>query len=243
MKTIIALLSMWAMIANATTIETYATRLDIAADGSAKVGLTVQLADVEPGRLVLPTAFTSIDNFQVVAAPLGVRVSPVQAGERVQLVLEADKEVPPSMNVQLGFSVAGVISVPTVRQGKKPDLPEGSALLTHAFVNTQPLPIGVYRLNVMLPEGQRVQLIREQLPKPKRSDVVPRVRLDADDGRQGAQLQISELKQGDRTSMVLEIVDEKRSIGWLVVGLLLAIGYLLGFSDLVRPKKSSPATT
>ena len=55
------------------------------------------------------------------------------------------------------------------------------------------------------------------------------------DGQQGALLQLSGLRQGDRTSMELEVVNERRSYGWLLVGLVLVAGYLVSFRDLVKP--------
>jgi len=80
-----------------------------------------------------------------------------------------------------------------------------------------------------------VEKIREQLPRTKRKEFTPRVELDRYDGRQGALLQLAGVKQGDRTSMELEVVGVRRSLGWLLVGLVLAIAYLVGFRDLVRP--------
>ncbi len=100
----------------------------------------------------------------------------------------------------------------------------------------QAAPIARYTLDVLLPEASMVQQITEQLPRPKRSEVLPRVRLDRFEGQfQGASLQMSNLKQGDRTSMTLHIVDAQRSMGWLLIGAALSIAYLFGFKDLVKP--------
>jgi hypothetical protein len=45
---------------------------------------------------------------------------------------------------------------------------------------------------------------------------------------------MSNLRQGDRTSMELEMVAERRSFIWLLLLLPLAVGYLFAFRDLVK---------
>ena len=235
------LVSAACVAAHATVVESYVSRLEIGADGTANATVTIQLKDVQAGRLILPVAFSAMDNFHVIDAAVGNRVIPLKVGELSALQLDLAGGSADTAALSVGFTVPGVIATPKVAAGKKPELPDGSALLSHAFVNTQPLPIQSYRVDVIFPEGRRAQLIREQLPKPKRSEVLPRVRLDAYDGRQGAQLQMSNLKQGDRTSMVIEVVEEQRSYGWLLVGLALVIAYLFGFSHLVRGEQQTSA--
>jgi hypothetical protein len=228
--------------AQAAIIESYVSRLDVTDDGAANATVTIRLKDVERGRLVLPVAFADTENFRVIDAAPGSRVEPRKSGERTVFEVEFAEGIANTVMLSFGFTTSNVMAVPKAASGKKPELPDGSRLLSHTFVNTQPLLIESYKLDVVLPEGLRAQLIREQLPKPKRSEVLPRVRLNGYDGRQGAQLQMSGIKQGDRTSMVLEVVDEQRSLGWLAIGLFMAIGYLFGFSHLVRGEKH-PSTT
>jgi hypothetical protein len=139
--------------------------------------------------------------------------------------------------VKLGFAfrAPGVLFVPKPEEGQKSAFAAGTRLLRHSLVNTQPTPISRYTVQVRLPEEIMVGKIREQLPKTRRKEFTPRVELDRYDGRQGALLQLGGIKQGDRTSMELEVVGDRRSIGWLLVGLVLSIGYLVGFRDLVKP--------
>ena len=82
------------------------------------------------------------------------------------------------------------------------------------------------------------QKIAEQLPRPKRSDLLPRVRLDRFDDRQGATLQLTGIKQGDRTSVVLNVVPARPSYGWLLAGLAISLAYLVGFRSLVKTAPS-----
>ena len=67
---------------------------------------------------------------------------------------------------------------------------------------------------------------------------MPRVRLDRTDDRQGADLQLANMKQGDRTSMVLNVVSARHSYGWLLAGLALSLAYLVGFRSLVKADPS-----
>ena len=109
------------------------------------------------------------------------------------------------------------------------------------FVNTGAVPIGVYELSVALPEDLRVQKVVEQSPRPKRSEVLPRVRLDRFGEQQGATLQLAAMKQGDRTAMTLNVVPARPSYGWLLVGLLIAVADQGGVRSLVSTSEPTGA--
>ena len=111
-----------------------------------------------------------------------------------------------------------------------------------SFSSSAPaVPIGVYELSVALPGDLRVQKVVEQSPRPKRSEVLPRVRLDRFGEQQGATLQLAAMKQGDRTTMTLNVVPVRPSYGWLLVGLLMAAAYLVGFRGLVSTDEATAA--
>ena len=150
---------------------------------------------------------------------------------------------PGSLVLPLGFpSPEGLrLEESQLAPGEKSLLPKGSRLFRHAFVNTQEALIGTYRLEFLFPEGLMAQAIREQLPKPKKSEVMPRVLLSKSAGFQAAVVQFSDLRQGDDTSMTLELVPNRRSLGWLWAGLLMAGLYLFKFRDLIAKKGPVPA--
>jgi hypothetical protein len=114
-------------------------------------------------------------------------------------------------------------------------LPAGTRLLRHAFVNTQSATIGSYRVEVKLPARTQIHVIREQLPKTGRKEFVPRVALVGLETHQGAVLQMTNVKLADRTSMELEVVDTGRSYVWLLISVVLGLGYLIAFRDLLKP--------
>lgn len=220
--------------ANALEIKSYETRLDIAPDGSAQASAMVQLTDCEAGRFKLPTGFAGIENFTLQDGPAGIVVKLGASKEQSTVEIELPEKVPGDAKVAFTFQVPGVLFEPKPEEGQKSAFPAGTRLLRHAFVNTQATPISQYKLQVWLPNEVQVHAIREQLPKTKRKEFTPRVELDRLDGLQGARLQLSALKQGDRTSFELEVVNERRSYAWLVVGLVLIAGYLVSFRDLVK---------
>lgn len=233
-------LTVLAFGAQASEIKTYEGQLDVAAEGVSRARIQLRVEDAKPGALLVPLApaLKPESAVNIDSAPLGTAVKVVTVGERPHLELSFPDSVESSVPVKLSFAVKRALAEPKARASGKKTLPEGSLLLNHAFVNTQPTTIGSYRMEVVLPEATRVHTVREELPKAKRSEVEPRVGLNGKDGRQGALLQVTDLKQGDATSMSLEVIPDARSWTWLIVGLGLAIAYLFGFRHLVaRPKE------
>jgi len=237
MKRTFSLLALFALcpLAAASEIVSYRNLADLAANGDAKITAKVELRAAQPGRLVLPLGFSKADNLVLLAPTSGAKLV-ADHGKRNAVQFELASDVPAELALEFAFEVPALMAAPKVEPGKKPELAAGAALVKHRFVNTQETPIETYRLEVLLPKGIQVQEIAEQTPKPKRTDVLPRVRLDAKEGRQSAALQLSGLKQGDATAMTIETVSEHRSVGWLLAGLALSMFYLLNFKDLVVRK-------
>lgn len=226
--------------AQAGQIKTYEGRVDVAAEGASRAQLNLQLEDLKPGAMLIPLApaLKPEGEVRIDSAPLGATAKIVTVGERPHLELVFPESVEKAVPMQLSFAIKSALKEPKPRSSGKKTLPDGSLLLNHAFVNTQPYTIASYRMEVVLPEGTRVHTVREELPKTKRSEIEPRVALNGIDGRQGALLQLGEMKQGDSTSMSLEVVPDARSWTWLIVGLALSIAYLFGFRHLVAKPKS-----
>ncbi|MCX7167254.1 MAG: hypothetical protein NTV11_13410 [Rhodocyclales bacterium] len=225
-------------VAHATAIKSYATQLDVAADGSARAKVNVQLIASQAGRFQLPTGFGALNDFQAQQAPAGVLLKPVTGKDKAVVEIELPTGVAEAVQLSFTFSTPDVLGRPKAVPGQRSKSPADTQFLRHAFVNTQAMTIGIYQVEVRLPDGVRVHKIGEQLPKPKNTEVLPRVRLDRYEGYQGALLQYSNIKQGDRTSMVLDVVEDSLSYGWLLVGLALSVGYLVGFRDLVAPARA-----
>ena len=228
--------------AHAVTVPTYVTRVDVAAEGQSQAVVQLTIAEANAGPLLVPLApsLKPAGPVRIDSAPAGVRLKSVTIADRPHLELALPEGVDKSLAVTASFPVKDVLAAPKAKAQGRRSLPEGSTLLDHAFVNTQPYTIGSYRAQIVLPEGSRVHEIREQAPKTKRTEIEPRVALNATDGRQGAVLQLGDVRQGDRASMSVEVIPDTRGWSWLIVGLLLSVGYLIGFRDLVSKAATAP---
>lgn len=238
MKRLFIALMFISSAAGATVIDRYATELDVHADGGSRAMVTLDLKKCQAGRFVLPVGFGGMDRLEVHAAPDGVVLKPVPGKESSTLEIELPPGIAASNSLRFAFAAPDVLGRPKNAAGEKAKIAADTQLLRHTFVNTGALEIGVYELSVQLPGDLRVQKIAEQLPRTKRSEVLPRVRLDRTDDRQGADLQLANMKQGDRTSMVLNVVSARHSYGWLLAGLALSLAYLVGFRSLVKADPS-----
>jgi hypothetical protein len=231
-------LALASVLAWATEIKSYDLRLVTATDGSGKGQATILLSACTPGEMNLPLGFKQIEDLHLQQAPKGVRLQSGPSNGQILLHAFLPEGISSETRLQFSFSVRQAFFIPEPGLGEKSNLPKGSRLFRHAFVNTQEGTIGSYRFELLFPEGTMAQAIREQLPKPKKSEIGPRVLLARLEGRQAAILQFTSLKQGDDTSMLLELVSQRKSWGWLLVGLVLAGAYLVFFRDLVAPKRA-----
>ena len=238
---LLTLLLLSSALVASTDIQSYAIRIQAADDGGGRAIATVTLTGCTPGLLALPLGFASPEGLTLEEAPAGVKLALGPRNGMTSLHLQFPEGMPAQATLRFSFAVEQVFQVLQPAPGEKSTLPKGSRLFRHAFVNTQETPIGTYRMEFLFPAGFMAQAIREQLPKLKKSEVGPRVLLSQVEGRQAATLQFTDLHQGDDTSMVLELVPARRSLGWLVAGLLLAGLYLVRFRDLVAKKRPDPA--
>jgi hypothetical protein len=242
MKKLLAftLLALLPGFARAAEIREYTTRLDVDASGAGRAASTLVIAGKPSETVDVPMSHRSFANVRVADAE-GLRVEPPASGGALRVTL------PPAAAAQSRLSITFDVPEafdppPDPAAAEKPTTPFESRTLRFAFVNTQPALIKTFSFLVVLPEGSRFHAIREQLPKQKKSEAEPRVRLGGENGRQCALLKIASLKQGDTTSMQLEAVPNSRSLLWLLVGLILSALYLVRFRDLVA-RKPQPVET
>ncbi len=234
---LLMLLLLASTLPGATDIQSYLVRLRASENGSGQAMATVVLTGCTPGRLDLPLGFPTAGELRLLEPVSGVQMEQISHRGISILRFMLPEGFPPQATLRFSFTVREVFQPIKSAPGEKATLPAGSRLFRHAFVNTQEAPIGTYRLELLFSEGTMAQAIREQLPKPTKSEVGPRVLLCKLEGHQAAVLQYSQVDQGDDTSMVLELVPARKSLAWLIVGLLLSGVYLYYFRDLVAPRR------
>ena len=236
-----ALLALAPALAPAAEISQYTTRLDVDAAGAGRATSTLVIAGAPSEAVEVPLGHRSFTNFRLAEASEGVRVEPPKPGDGTLRVTLPPAASAPS-RLAFTFDVPEVFDPPPdPTAAEKPTTPAESRTLRYAFVNTQAALIKDFAFLVVLPEGSRFQAIREQLPKLKKTEAEPRVRLGGDGGRQSALLRLANLRQGDSTSMQLEAVPNRRSPLWIALGIVLSALYLFKFRDLVAKGAVAPS--
>jgi hypothetical protein len=224
-----------AAAAEATEIRDYqlTVRTNSAGDGEA----VLRLALKDPAPVVrIPVGFARILDIRVTVGPVGAVATAESAGTQSLLVVHLPAGLQGEVQLVVTFQAPSLVPAPAVRPGERPTLPAGTRVLKHALTNTQSDVLGHYAIRILVPSGMRAHAIREALPKLRSTEAGPRVRLAAVDQANAVTLDVTDVKQGDTASMVVELVEERRSFSWLLVGALLSAAYLFAFRDLVsRP--------
>jgi len=229
-------------LGRAAEISRYITNLAVDPDGGGHAASTLVIAGGPSETVEIPLSHGSWANFRVTEASEGLRLDPPQAkAGTVRVTLPAATSAPSRLTFSVDVPEA-FVRAEDPANGDRLTIPWESRTFRYAFVNTQATPIKDFGMLVILPAGYRFQAIREQLPRQKKSEVEPRVRLGGSNGRQNALLRVTNLKQGDATSMQLEALPNRRSLLWLLAGLTLSALYLVYFRDLVS-RKPEPTET
>ena len=224
-------------LSNSAEITSVMTRVDVKADGSGTATTEFVVTGAASEAIDIPLSSLGGANLRLGEAPEGLKIEAPKAKAvafRVTL-----PPVAGSSKFTVRFDVPEAFAKPEdPAAGAKLTMPKESRTLRVQFLNAQATPVKDLDILVTLPEGYRVQAVREALPKLKKTEVEPRVRLGAADGRQNALLQMMNLKQGDSLSMQIEAVPNRRSLLWLAAGIVLSGLYLYQFRDLVAEKKA-----
>lgn len=212
-----------------TGVARYELRVDTRSDGSGKASLEVALDPIDGSVVVIPFPFAEVLSPEITGVP-GIALSTVPANGQTNLIVS----LPPGTAAPLTVRV--MAEVPRVLTGTPP-ASRGARI---ALLNSQPGPINDIRLVVVFPEGLRGHAIQEALPRPARTEVEPRAAFTAVDGRGGVRLQAGKIAQGEIASLRVELADATPSPGWLLIGVLLGVFYLVSFRDLIARSDSPP---
>lgn len=224
----------------AADVTSYTVRLDGRAGDLVPVTLTVTYADATGTALVVPTGFATLHDVRCVSCPVGTMVATKPSGAATAVMLGLPPAAAATGELTVAFTTPSPFVATTPAPGERATLPAGTRILRHAFVNTEPVSIGSYRFEAIFETGYRAHAIREALPKLRKNEAGPRARLASVAGEPGVFLQVGRLRQGESTSLNVELVPQGHSWAWMIAGLLLSVLYLVFFRDLVKPR---PATS
>jgi len=224
----------------ATDIRDYQVTVTTNTAGAAEATLRVFVPKAT-SVIRIPVGFSGITEVRLIEGPVGATVTTERAGSQTMLAVQLNGDVQGEIVLSIAFQIAALVPEPVVPAGERPTLPAGHRLLRHSFVNTQEGTIGRYVIRVVFPEHLRAHVIREALPKLRGQEAGPRARLEPVDGQRAVTLEVAALKQGDVTSLQVELTPLGRSWVWLLTGVVLSVLYLFSFRSLVAGRVSSGA--
>lgn len=207
----------------------YELRVDIRSDGSGRASLEVILDPLAGELAIVPFPFAAVVAPTISGVP-GIGLSTVAANGQTNLVFT----LPPAARAPVAIRVTA--EAPEIMSGT----PTTGRSVRIGLLNSQPAPIHDLRLVVVFPEGLRGHAIHEALPRQGKAEIEPRAAFAEIDQRGGVRLQAASIAQGETALLRVELADASPSPGWLVIGLLLGVFYLVSFRDLVSPSEAPP---
>lgn len=220
-------------VASAADIARYAVLVEADLTGRGHATATLDMLDVAGGVLEIPVGFDAVTRVQVVAAPPGTQATFAASPPLSTLTVTLPAGRWSVLSVSVAFDLESVFVLPTPA-GERPTLPTGTRMFRHVLLQSRPGTIGDYVVELALPSGLRGHAVRDSAPKLRKTESTPRVQFDAVEGREGARLRVHALAQGETAVMQVELSPREWPVGFIGVGLLLSLGYLVAFRDLVR---------
>ena len=194
---------------------------------AAQISLLLVLGEGIPSPLLLPIPE---DAQEIVLTTKGAPLDFTQAEDLQRHVLQI-----PSASMAPGDALELHYLAPTYGQEALKKGPHETLEHRFAFTNTTLPPLAKVDLNLALPKAHKVQRIIDTTPKinPK-SPTIP-YDLQRADERAQLWMSCSDIGPGESCAMRFAFKKEGRSWLPLIVGLLIAIGYLIFFRHVLRP--------
>lgn len=216
-------------------IVSLSEKIALDAAGTAAVEVAVKLAKAEPGTLLVPTSFKSADGLKVDGLP-GATVALTEK-DGVRAFAIATSVAPTEKDaVKLSFAVPGYYDW---KKEKVADF--GNRSLEARFLNTLPVKVQSYKMELMLPAGFVVNTVDDSNPKLTSKSPTPPYQILRTGDQYGITIKASKLGIGDTSFVRIRFKDGSKSTGFLLAGLALCGLYLVGFRDTVKPAAPAPA--
>lgn len=211
----------------ASNIKSYHETYKMKADGTGTVSTQVELTDLGPGIVDVPlTTWKGMQQVSVDGLPAGIQAQPLLKGDIPHLQLIIPQGAPSELNMKIEFDVPAA-------KGQVKAKPEKEKKLYFRFLNSSQLPVKEYSFKLLLPEGEVVHSVTEQLPKGKAGEGA-QVQFIKEEKRQGLVLDAENLKFGETASVRLIAMEDKKSPALLILLGAIAVIYLIVFRDIVK---------
>jgi len=218
----------WALPAPAAMeIVSQEDKVSVDTKGVATVQTTVKVAKAEAGTLLIPTGFKAIEAPKVEGLPDATVAYSDKGGIRA-LAVTAPKAPTEADTIKISFTV------PTFYDWKKEKVSDfGNRSMELKFMNTLPLKVAAYSLELMLPEGYVVNTVDDSNPKLTSKSPTPPFKIVRKDGKYGIAIKNAKLGIGDTCSVKIRFKEGSKSPVFLLACLGLCGLYLVGYRDLV----------
>lgn len=228
--TMIGMLLFWGwtgLSASGLVLSAYGETVDLRADGSAEIRLSMTMTGGGMTELRIPVRHAALTGLRSVGAGLsGLHTE--QRQDVHYLVAELASSSGETRTIDL------VYQVPDYFAGDGKSGSFGARDLEYRFVNVSFEGIAAFSARLMLPEGWVFHQVNRFLPQPKKTGTAPPYRLDRVEGRRLVEITLTEIGLGDEVVLDCAFRSESRSKVVMVFLILAALAYLIFFRDILK---------
>lgn len=221
------------LIALMLTFPRYAQTAWLAADGSARIEIEVDLPAGTAGLIRLPLGMATLTGIQVTGIA-GATASLVDEGDRhdVAVALPAALAAPATLCVtgRAGTFFAGLKAAPKAF---------GNRTMTYRFLNSTTTTFASVATEVILPEGFVVTSVDDSEPPATDSSTTPPFTVVSRDGRHGIRVSARNVGLGGVTSVVFRFKERRMSPVLPIALVAVSVLYLFWFRGLTRPPEAA----
>jgi len=219
------------------TLAVYEENVLIGPDGDAQVEVRVVLTEGGSGDLLLPFSFVDGHDFTILSGPARFAADETGAAQPLRRVLgHLMLNLITDPMARAGDEVRVQAAIPGWFQVEESRRPYGEFAVRRDFVNRSGFFLRELHMGVRLPDGMRVHAIPKVVPAyDAKKNPQPPFAVGVVDGHGTAHLTAANLQPADAVRMDILFRPVRRGPIPLIVGLALAVLYLLFFRDVLKP--------
>gem|GEM_PF-6683209 len=186
--------------------------LDLAADGSARVGVDLVLANWDADAIDLPLSYAKPEGITVTCPDLTVVGEAGKTGDVKALKLKFDRKPAPVERLRIDFVASGFLD------WKKARSPRGFYGFSYTFANLGSAAVGGYTLKVLLPPEYKMTEVLSSTPKATGEEAVPPYDFTEEDGRLAVNLRSPAVGAGKTAAIAFNFEKpSNNAIAYIVV--------------------------